>query len=89
MIMFKATRFLLQKIDARLGDVRKEIKFDKITIGVCTALIVLEIILLALSNAFPYLVVPAIVGAFIAAICVFILPAMIKELSDDQKKLNA
>ena len=86
--MFKATRFLIDKIDDRLGDVHKEIKFDKITIGVCAALIVLEMILLALCNHFPILVLPAIVGAFITAICSFILLIMVKELSDDLKKLQ-
>ena len=86
MSMYRATRFLIDKVDNKLGDVDKEIKFDKTVISVCIGVIALEIILLALSMPVPFFQVPAIVGAFLCAIALFIIPVMVKELKDDREK---
>lgn len=50
MSMHRATRFLIDKVDNRLGDVDKEIKFDKTMISGCLGIVALEIILLSLST---------------------------------------
>ena len=50
MSMHRTTRFLIDKVDNRLGDVDKEIKFDKTMISGCLGIVALEIILLALST---------------------------------------
>lgn len=50
MRMHRATRFLTDKVDNRLGYVDKEIKFDKTMISGCLGIVALEIILLALST---------------------------------------
>ena len=86
MSMYRATRFLIDKVDNRLGDVDKEIKFDKTMISVCLGIVALEIILLALCTAVPFFQIPAIVGAFLCAIAIFIIPVMVKELKDDRGK---
>lgn len=83
---YRASRFLIDKIDAKLGDVDKEIKFDKNMIYGSLAVIALEIILLALTSVSEFFNVPAIVGAFLTALCIFIIPIMVQELKDDQKK---
>ena len=84
--MYRASRFLIDRVDRRLGDVNKEIKFDKNMISICLGIIGLEIILLALSSLASFFVIPAIVGAFLAAIALFIIPVMVQELKDDQKR---
>ena len=86
MSMHRATRFLIDKVDNKLGDVDKEINFDKTMISVCLGVIALEIILLALSTPVPFFQVPAIVGAFLSAMALFIIPVMVKELKDDREK---
>lgn len=86
MSMYRASRFLIDRVDKRLGDVNKEIKFDKNMIFICLGIIGLEIILLALSSLTSFFVIPAIVGAFLAAIALFIIPVMVQELRDDQKR---
>ncbi|MBR5175094.1 MAG: hypothetical protein IKW89_04080 [Bacteroidales bacterium] len=83
---YRASRFLIDKIDAKLGDVDKEIDFDKNMIYGSLAVIALEIILLALTTVSEFFTIPAIVGAFLAALCIFIIPVMVQELKDDQKK---
>ena len=83
---FRSSRFLIDKIDAKLGSVDKEIEFDKTMIYGSLAVIALEIILLALTSVSDFFNVPAIVGAFLAALCIFIIPIMIQELKDDLKK---
>ena len=84
--MYRGSRFLIDKIDAKLGDVDKEIKFDKSMIYGSIAVIALEIILLLLTSVSPLFNVPAIIGAFFAALAIFIIPVMTKELEDDKKK---
>ena len=86
MSMYRATRFLIDKVDNKLGDVDKEIKFDKTMISVCLGIVALEIILLALCTPVPFFQIPAIVGAFLSAIALFIIPVMVKELKDDREK---
>ncbi len=84
--MFRSSRFLIDKIDAKLGDVDKEIEFDKNMIYGSLGVIALEIILLALTSVSSFFNVPAIIGAFLAALAIFIIPVMAKELEDDKKK---
>ena len=86
MKLYRATRFIIDKVDAKLGDVEKEIKFDKIVIGICLCIIALEIILLAFSSESGRLTVPTIVGAILAAFSICALPIMIKELKNDKEK---
>ena len=83
---YRSSRFLIDRIDAKLGDVNKEIEFDRTMIYVCLGVIALEIVLLALSGAVSLFKYPSIVGAFLAALCLFILPVMVKELKEDQEK---
>ena len=83
---YRGSRFIIDKIDAKLGNVDKEIEFDKKMIYGCLGVIALEIILLALTSVSPFFTVPAIVGAFLAALAIFIIPIMTKELEDDRKK---
>ncbi len=86
MKLYRATRFIIDKVDAKLGNVEKEIKFDKIVIGICLCIIALEIILLAFSSESGRLTVPTIVGAILAAFSICALPIMIKELKNDKEK---
>jgi len=86
MKFYRATRFIIDKVDAKLGNVEKEIKFDKIIIGICLCIIALEIILLAFSAESGLLTVPTIVGAILAAFSICALPIMIKELKNDKEK---
>lgn len=86
MKLYRATRFIIDKVDAKLGNVEKEIKFDKIIIGICLCIIALEIILLAFSSESGRLTVPTIVGAILAAFSICALPIMIKELKNDKEK---
>ena len=86
MKIYRATRFIIDKVDAKLGNVEKEIKFDKIVIGICLCIIALEIILLAFSSESGRLTVPTIVGAILAAFSICALPIMIKELKNDKEK---
>lgn len=86
MIMHRTTRFLIDKIDSRLGDVRKEIVFDRTMIAVCSGIIAMEIVLLILCDRFPSLFIPTIVGGFFAVACIYLIPVMAKELKDDLKK---
>lgn len=82
MSMHRATRFLIDKVDNRLGDVDKEIKFDKTMISGCLGIVALDIILLALSTQVSFFQIPAIIFAFLCAIAIFIIPVMVKELKD-------
>lgn len=88
MSMHRTTRFLIDKVDNRLGDVDKEIKFDKTMISGCLGIVELEIILLALSTLVSFLQISAIIFAFLCAIAIFIIPVMVKELKDDPQPCN-
>ncbi len=83
---YRGSRFIIDKIDAKLGDVDKEIKFDKCMIYGSLGVIALEIILLALTTVSPFFNIPAIVGAFLSAMAIYIVPVMAKELEDDKRK---
>jgi hypothetical protein len=41
----RSTRFLIDRIDERLGSVEKEIKFDKIAIGVSALVMIIGIVM--------------------------------------------
>ena len=83
---YKATRFLIDKVDNKLGSVEKEIRFDKAMIRGSLAVITLEIILIVLASFFSVFGIPAIVGAFLAAIGLYVFFVMEKELRDDLAK---
>ncbi len=83
---YKATRYLIDKVDDKLGSVEKEIRFDKAMIRGSLAVIALEIILIVLASFFSVFGIPAIVGAFLAAIGLYVFFVMEKELSDDLAK---
>lgn len=85
----RATRFLIDKVDTRLGDVNKEIKFDKSAIAVCVAVIVLEIVFAFLASTSEVFVVLSLIFGFFAITALYILVIMIKELKADQKKKDA
>ena len=85
----RATRFLIDKVDTRLGDVDKEIKFDKSAIAVCVAAIVLEIAFAFLAGTSQVFVVLSLIFGFFAITALYILVIMIKELKADQKKKDA
>lgn len=83
---YKATRYLIDKVDDKLGSVEKEIRFDKAMIRGSLAVIALEIILIVLASFFSVFGIPAIVGAFLAAIGLYVFFVMEKELRDDLAK---
>ena len=86
MSLYRATRFLIDKVDNKLGNVDKEIKFDKTMIYSCLGVIAFEIILLALSGISRFFLILSIIGAFLATLSLFTIPVMVKELKDDQEK---
>lgn len=83
---YKATRFLIDKVDEKLGSVEKEIRFDKAMIAGSLSFIALEVGFIVLALFFPAFQIPAIIGAFLAAIAVYIFLVMEKELKDDRAK---
>lgn len=85
----RATRFLIDKVDSRLGDVDKEIKFDKCAIATCVAVIVLEIAFALLASTSQVFVALSFVLGFFAITALYILVIMIRELKADQKKKDA
>ena len=89
----RATRFLIDSIDAKLGDVDKEIQMDKSVIAISVFFLVLEAILIPLAVMYEgnkYLAAGAVIGGFFAIIFLYVLVTMIEELiSDIHKKKNA
>lgn len=85
---YKATRFIIDRIDKKLGSVEKEISFDKAVILACLVVIAAEGVLILLSTSFPFFRIPALVGVFFAAFGIFLIPVMTKELKDDQAKAD-
>ncbi len=81
----RATRFLIDKIDSKLGSVEKELKFDKIVIGVSVALLVVFVIILALcSKGHAVLsIISILMIIFSASLAIY----MTKEYFDDRQKL--
>ena len=83
---YKATRFLIDKVDEKLGSVEKEIRFDKAMIAGSLSVIALEAVFIVLALFFSVFQIPAIIGAFLAAIGVYVFLVMEKELKDDRAK---
>lgn len=83
----RSTRFLIDRIDERLGSVEKEIKFDKIAMGVSALVIIIGIVMstFAMNNGKGAI---GILGILITMAGVAILYAMVKELISDIKKAN-
>ncbi len=81
-------RYWIDKIDAKLGDVDKEIKMDKTVIAISIGFIVFSAIIILLASIFPYrfLVAIAVVSGFIAFLFLYILIIMVRELHDDIEK---
>lgn len=84
----RATRFLIDRVDARLGDVNKEIKMDKtvIAVSICFLVVELILILLACNSDSRALSAVAIAGGLLSFMFIYILGFMIKELKEDIKK---
>ncbi len=81
----RATRFLIDRIDSKLGSVEKELKFDKIAIGVGLAIMVIFAFVLGLVvNSSPAL---AILCLILIMFGFFLAYVMVKEYIDDRKKL--
>ena len=83
---YRSGRFLIDKIDSKLGSVEKELKFDKVVIGVSVVLMVAFAVILAqCSNAHPVLsIIRILMIIFSAALIVL----MVKEYLEDLKKLK-
>lgn len=81
-------RYWIDKIDAKLGDVDKEIKMDKTVIAISIGFIVFSAIIILLASFFQYrfLVAIAIVCGFMAVLFLYILMIMVRELHDDIEK---
>lgn len=83
----REARFLIDKIDAKLGSVEKELKFDKIAIAVGIGIAILCVILmLILADNHPVLTL------FLGLIVIFglcIAYTMAKEYFDDLKRFKA
>lgn len=82
----RSTRFLIDIIDARLGDKRKEIKFDIAMIILGIALIIVSAIIISYTaNTYPKLSI-----LFIALILlgVFLVYIMTKEFINDKRQLK-
>ena len=83
----RSKRFLIDRIDERLGSVEKEIKFDKIAIAVSVLIIIAGIIISTLSaNAGKGAI--AIAGIMLVMVGGALLFAMVKELISDTKRAN-
>jgi lipopolysaccharide export LptBFGC system permease protein LptF len=81
----RATRFLIDRIDSKLGSVEKELKFDKIAIGVGLGIMVIFAFVLGLVvNSSPAL---AILCLILIMFGFFLAYVMVKEYIDDRKKL--
>jgi protein-S-isoprenylcysteine O-methyltransferase Ste14 len=83
----RSTRFLIDRIDERLGSVEKEIKFDKIAIAVSVLVLIIGVVMstLSMNNGKGAI---GILGILITMAGVAILYAMVKELISDIKKAN-
>lgn len=81
---YKANRFLIDKIDKRLGSLDKELKFDKIMIAVGVFLIVAPIILLQFTaENNPVL---SVLFLMLALVGIGITTTMVKEYLCDLKR---
>lgn len=81
---YRTRRFLIDRIDERLGSVEKEIKFDKIAISVGATLTVAGILLFCLCGIeSPGLYVLGIIFGMAGITIMYVLT---KELISDKKK---
>lgn len=83
----RSTRFLIDRIDERLGSVEKEIKFDKIAIAVGVLVLIIGVVMstLSMNNGKGAI---GILGILIAMAGGAVLYAMVKELISDTKRAN-
>ncbi len=81
----RATRFLIDRIDSKLGSVEKELKFDKIAIGAGIAIMVIFAFVLGLVINRPAL---AILCLMLIIFGLFLAYVMVKEYIDDLKKVK-
>lgn len=80
----KGHRFLIDKIDSKLGSVEKELKFDKVAIAVGIVLLIAFILVLIFcTEARPVLTVVSILVIIFAAYLTYF---MINEYLADLKK---
>ncbi len=80
----KGHRFLIDKIDSKLGSVEKELKFDKIAIAVGILLLIAFVLVLVFcTEARPVLTVVSILVIVFAAYLTYF---MVKEYLTDLKK---
>lgn len=82
---YRGHRFLIEKIDQKLGSTEKEIKFDKVVIIVGILITMISAIVLFLGiESKPVSEISCI--SFFLGVC--LTYTMIKEYIDDKKKLN-
>ena len=80
----RATRFLIDRIDSKFGNVEKELKFDKIAIGVGLSIMVIFAFVLGLVvNSSPALAVLCLMLIIFGFFLAFV---MVKEYIKDLKK---
>jgi len=81
------TRFLIDKIDNKLGSVEKELKFDKIIILVGLGCMILSAFVMGITiNSHPAL---AVASTLVFMFGMFLAYAMVKEYYNDLKKYNS
>ena len=84
MTNYKANRFLIDKIDKRLGSLDKELKFDKIMIAIGVFLIVVPTILVQFTaEKSPKL---SVLLLMLALVGIGITTTMVKEYLNDMKR---
>jgi hypothetical protein len=84
MTNYKANRFLIDKIDKRLGSLDKELKFDKIMIAIGVFLIVVPTILVQFTaEKSPKL---SVLLLMLALVGIGITTTMVKEYLNDLKR---
>ena len=84
MTNYKANRFLIDKIDKRLGSLDKELKFDKIMIAIGVFLIVVPTILVQFTTEkSPKL---SVLLLMLALVGIGITTTMVKEYLNDLKR---
>ena len=83
----KETRYLIDRIDQKLGGIEKELKFDKVVISIGLGiLIVAAIIFLCAVDSHPVL---AVFSALAFMFGLFLTYTMAKEYSGDLKRFRA
>ena len=84
MTNYKANRFLIDKIETRLGSLDKELKFDKIMIAIGVFLIVVPTILVQITaEKSPKL---SVLLLMLALVGIGITTTMVKEYLNDLKR---